>query len=1197
MTCARLRLLCVATALVAGCARRPAPPPPPSDPAMALDSLVERPEAWEPATDRFRPTVQGATSHGTRQALCFEAPTTLGPFKDDVFQNPQVPRRFLRLPDQLDLSRFTRLTVWAKETGRRGTFIHVGLSSQRRVWGKGVVRTMACAPIDRGPWRQYTVNFHHLHPAARRRLRYLLVMSTCVGHQPDEEPVTRVYLDDWRLSNPPQRKHTGWGADPAVVTVSQCGFKRFAEKLALVPGDCPEAEFTVHRAGSRRVVLGGRLETVGGPLGRYKVARFDRLTRPGRYEVRVGALRSLPFRVADDAFGEPLHFIYRWLRDMRCGCATRRHMACHLDDALWEGKHVDVSGGWHDAGDVRTYWFHSAQVPFTALRLYRLGHRHDDDGDGRDDFVADALWGARHLVKVHDALGWFPQKIRDWPDYRRGNYWTDNRVGTPDDRRIIERPMHLDTEGDVMALAGILPQHCPPERRKLADRLLAVAGKRFEHFWQPKAGKDGWRANAVKDWHGYHVAHWLRGMLWLYKATGDRRYLVPLEHYAEALLGYQKREWPESATRPLCGEIFSWMRGCRDRDLPEEALALLCDAFPDHPRWHQWHFALVRGVEHWHKPVRALWRPFGVSQLEQSERDVRRGGHRRPFQVRGEGTVLVRDHAGHAYLAIRTLGKGATALLGWDLASGTHYVRDILVASAAHARRLRGTKPHAPVRTLLWTPHLDVPAPKALEPSIARDGGRRGIAWSWSLGIYHNVWRSLRREGDGKAFPMAHTAAREPAALARQLEAADVLVVPSQEKAPAGALTAAGKALAATLQQFVRGGGLVVAMASPPQAGSLVAAAGLLDHAPVEPQKNSRSSYHVAAEHPVTATLPPVHAVQRSVGVQITDAGPASRYVVPFGGPTQLPGTAASLMKVARTLNDPELERLVTWQVQWALGHNPWNLSFVIDYGPDCVTQAYSFSQGRLPGSVTVTFGLGDRGMPRHVRPAASEVCVGPGRRLVEALGEIAAPATLRLRLLDGGRPHRGRAEVWWPRGKQRATSARTDRNGRLPDIRLPGGTTYELRVPHAKGLFRLPLPVVSGTRYERTIDLAGHLVLRGADAPADVAPNAPFRIALTVANPGHGEATARVRAVAADCRLTSPPEQAVVVPGGGSRVVTWELESGAARRPYIVRFELDGDHARDLDVTGTIAAPATTARGSPTSAWPSGSTPGEASR
>ena len=896
----------------------------PQQPAsgLDLDKVLEHPEAWTPKIDRLRPTVQSTETHGTPQALCFEFPTDLGTFQEDLFSSPQCPFVNVPLPKDVDLSRFTRLTVWAKVSGRRATFINVGLQDAKNL------SVMCQMPIDRGPWRQYTLNFHHLSPVQRQSLRYLFLQATCIGNQPDEEPLTRIYLDNWSLSDPPQRKFTGWGADPDVITVSQAGFRRFSEKMAMVPEACADAEFAVHDAATDKIVFTGKIQTIEGPLGRYKVARFDKFSQPGRYRVSAGPFRSLHFRIADDVFAEPLNFIYSWMRDMRCGRTTRLHMPCHLDDAILKGKHYDVSGGWHDAGDVRTYWFHSAEVPITALRLYGLGLRHDDDGDGRDDFLDDAAWGASHLIKVYDALGWFPNKIRDWPDYRRGNYWTDNKIGTADDRYVTDAPFYLTTEADVLALAALYASACPKENRPQAERLLAIARERFEHFW----GDGKWKDEKLGSQPAYHKSHWVRGMLGMYLATHDKRYLEPLESYARFIVGCQKHEWPLGATKPLCGEIPS----CGgNSNLPEEALALLCDALPEHPDWYEWHFALVRSMEHWHKPIRTFWQPFSL-------------------------------------------------------------------------------------------PHVE-------------------------------------------------------------------------------------------------------------QAG------------------------------------------QPGVGVRMIEAGANSRYVVPSGNCCNLPETPPSLMRVARVLNDPKIENLATWQVQWSLGHNPFNLSFVVDYGEDCVTQAYSFSQGRMPGAVTIEFGLEDPngakapGMPRQVRPDTGEPCMKPGRTLVESLGDISSPAILQLQLLDGGKPYRGNAAIWWLRGEQEVQSLTTDENGRVPAVRLPGGEIYELRVAHAKGPFRLPLPMVSGNTYGRAIDLAGHLVLEAADAPANVDPERPFVVVLTVKNLGYSPASGRVTAFANDCRLTSPKEQAVMVPGYGTQKVTWEFVSGTARRAYLSRFELDGDHKRGLDATGTI--------------------------
>lgn len=1175
--CYRCSILSLAIVLAASfspsTAQPPSSPKQSSEPreTVGLDAVLETTEGWSPDTDRFRLEIQDEHTHETPRAIRFDMPTDLGPFEEDLFTQPQGPGRWFLMPDDLDLRRYSRLTVWAKMTGRRAAFIHIGLSSQTNFWGKNIVCVYNSEPIDRGPWRRYTLNFHHLTPEQRGALRYLIVRGICVGHQPDEDPVTRIVLDDWRLSDPPQRKFRGWGADPDVVTVSQAGFRRFSEKIALVPARCEATDFVVQDTQASQAAYRGGIEPIAGPLGSYKLARFDEFTKPGRYRVVAGKFRSVAFRIDDRVFDEPLHFAYSWLRDMRCGCATRRHMPCHLDDALWDGKHYDVSGGWHDAGDVRTYWYHSARVPLTALRLYGLGHRHDDDGDGRDDFLDDAAWGAAHLVKVYEALGWFPMKIRDWPDYRRGNYWTDNVVGTPDDRYVIEEPFDLDTEADLMAAAAMFASRHPADRQTLARRLLEIAQERFDHLWHPETGKEKWKGEKPRAYHGYHTAHWVRGMLGLYQSTGDRRYLEPLTYYARSIVACQRRSWPEGATRPWCGEIFSWMRRCRDRDLPEEALALLCEALPEHPDWHQWHFALVRGIEHWHKPVRRLWQPFSVPQLEQRQGDARPGGRRYPFEVGSDTDVLVRDQDDRPYVAVRSLGDGAVILLGWDFSAGHDYLRDLLLASLNHARRTRGLESGRPIRTRIWTGRLRVPREETLHAWLVHDGGRR-IGWGTSMGTYHNLWRSLYRQGEGKAFPVTNTNTEDPAELANQLKSTDVLIVPWQDRARGEELVAIGKKLAPAITEFVRNGGVVLATTGPPPGVSLIPSAGLIDFEPVEPARSLRTIYRRAeTEHPLAEDLPLVVSVQQSEGVQIVDGGPDSLYAVPFAGAHELPGTAASLMKVARALNDPELERTLTWQVQWVLGHNPLNLSFMVDYGEDCITQAYSFSQGRLPGALTTTFGMDESGVPEHIRPTAGEIWVTSGRKYIEALGEIAAPAKLRMRLLDGGKPFDKEAIVYWPRGNQPVGKFTCNGEGHLPPIELSGGETYELRVKHDAGEFRLPLPVVSGTEYRQTVDLGGHLLFSKTQSPHNVAPGQAFSICVTVTNLGHSPTSAQVDAFSADCRIEGPSSQAVTVPGRQSRTLNWKLVAGEARHPYIFRAELDGDHARGIDATGTI--------------------------
>ncbi len=70
----------------------------------------------------------------------------------------------------------------------------------------------------------------------------------------------------------------------------------------------------------------------------------------------------------------------------RCGVAVANaHTACHLDDARRRdnGAHVDTTGGWHDAGDLRKWMDATIMNAFGLLAIDRhLGRDWDLAGSG-----------------------------------------------------------------------------------------------------------------------------------------------------------------------------------------------------------------------------------------------------------------------------------------------------------------------------------------------------------------------------------------------------------------------------------------------------------------------------------------------------------------------------------------------------------------------------------------------------------------------------------------------------------------------------------------------------------------------------------------------------------------------------------------------------------------------------------------------
>ena len=99
---------------------------------------------------------------------------------------------------------------------------------------------------------------------------------------------------------------------------------------------------------------------------------------------------------------------------------------------------MDVTGGWHDAGDLRKWMDATMLNAIGLLRVARnLGAQWDAGGSGLAPLLDEVRWGNRYFLKMQDSDGLV------WADVAGGvngdnsdNHWTDNRAGTADDRYL-----------------------------------------------------------------------------------------------------------------------------------------------------------------------------------------------------------------------------------------------------------------------------------------------------------------------------------------------------------------------------------------------------------------------------------------------------------------------------------------------------------------------------------------------------------------------------------------------------------------------------------------------------------------------------------------------------------------------------------------------------------------------------------------
>lgn len=152
---------------------------------------------------------------------------------------------------------------------------------------------------------------------------------------------------------------------PPEIFVNQSGFFSVGIKKAYIPFrtelfEIIDADDSVKYTGSTEFF--GYDETSGDEVS---VCNFTDFCENGLFRIRSGESISCLFEISDNPYGKVFHDLTKAFYYFRCGSALEekyagvyRHGSCHNEKATVLGNKeikIDVSGGWHDAGDYGKY--------------------------------------------------------------------------------------------------------------------------------------------------------------------------------------------------------------------------------------------------------------------------------------------------------------------------------------------------------------------------------------------------------------------------------------------------------------------------------------------------------------------------------------------------------------------------------------------------------------------------------------------------------------------------------------------------------------------------------------------------------------------------------------------------------------------------------------------------------------------------
>jgi hypothetical protein len=224
-----------------------------------------------------------------------------------------------------------------------------------------------------------------------------------------------------------QAQHLSRDQEMGLLT-NQIGYLPSSTKTCIMKGT-EKSDFEVLEIPSGQVVYKGTLIPRAGDFGTYASGDFSAVVKQGRYYLRADTLRSFPFTISNTVYQPGMNMIVHYFSQQRCGASTTGYLSpCHTDDGIRidNGRHQDVTGGWHDASDLRKWVSATIYGVIGLARAYDLA-----DAQYHKMILDELVWGNQYFLKMQEPKGFVMDFIGgDLKKHSDNNRWTDNKIGS-----------------------------------------------------------------------------------------------------------------------------------------------------------------------------------------------------------------------------------------------------------------------------------------------------------------------------------------------------------------------------------------------------------------------------------------------------------------------------------------------------------------------------------------------------------------------------------------------------------------------------------------------------------------------------------------------------------------------------------------------------------------------------------------------
>lgn len=254
-------------------------------------------------------------------------------------------------------------------------------------------------------------------------------------HSVKIDNVKLVLIDDTGVEGPEEKPKV-----EQKILLNQIGYKPDDTKKVVFRTEIKDKKFRVRSTKTKEVVYEGDIKNSAYDVASGEITSvgdFSFIREPGTYNIETDSLgSSYEFTIGEDIYKSAFKDLVRFYYLQRCGqelpeelAGTWAHPACHKDFARIYGtdQKIDVSGGWHDAGDYGHYVAPASQAVADLLLAYSdnkeaFGDDFDipESGNGIPDILDEVKYEIEWMVKMQDQTsGGVYRKVTcaDFPAY------------------------------------------------------------------------------------------------------------------------------------------------------------------------------------------------------------------------------------------------------------------------------------------------------------------------------------------------------------------------------------------------------------------------------------------------------------------------------------------------------------------------------------------------------------------------------------------------------------------------------------------------------------------------------------------------------------------------------------------------------------------------------------------------------------